>query len=198
MNALTSILMRFGLLKEDLDYHLLRASMVTIFLAFGYQKWWEYEAQVLIPYISNGPLIFWMHPVFGIRGASWFLGVSEWLIAALLFLGFWNKTLGILGALGSCATFVSTVTIIPFMPNGWDPVAGFPAMAGNVPFLMKDLVLLAVSFYLLKQDVVRVSLAAGKAADTRIAGAGVAGASLTAPNRGHRFDASGLRPFCQA
>ena len=24
---------------------------------------------------SNGPLIFWMYPVFGIRGASWFLGV---------------------------------------------------------------------------------------------------------------------------
>jgi uncharacterized membrane protein YkgB len=63
--------------------------------------------------------------VFGIRGASWFLGLSEWLFGALLFLGFWNKKLGILGALGSCATFVGTVTIIPFMPNGWDPVAGF-------------------------------------------------------------------------
>jgi uncharacterized membrane protein YkgB len=183
MNALTSILNRFGLLKEDLDYQLLRASMVIIFLAFGYQKWWAYEAQVLIPYISNGPLIFWMYPVFGIPGASWFLGVSEWLIAALLFLGFWNKKLGILGALGSCGTFVSTVTIIPFMPNGWDPVAGFPAMAGNVPFLMKDVVLLAVSFYLLKQDVMRASLAAGKAADTRTAAAGVADASLTALNR---------------
>jgi hypothetical protein len=34
---------------------------------------------------------------------------------------------------------------------------GFPAMTGNVPFLMKDVVLLAVSFYLLKQDVVRVA-----------------------------------------
>ena len=77
MNALESMLIRFGLLKDDLDYHLLRASMVIIFLAFGYQKWWEYEAQVLIPYISNGPLIFWLYPVFGIRGASWFLGVSE-------------------------------------------------------------------------------------------------------------------------
>jgi hypothetical protein len=32
-------------------------------------------------------------------------------------------------------------------------------MAGNVPFLMKDVVLLAVSIYLLKQDVERVSLA---------------------------------------
>ena len=156
MNTLVRILARSGLLAKDLDYHFIRASMVLIFLAFGYQKWFAYEAQVLIPYISNGPLISWMYPVFGIRGASWFLGVSEWLFGALLFLGFWNKQLGILGALGSTATFVMTVTIIPFMPNGWDPVAGFPAMAGNVPFLMKDVVLLAASVYLLKQDVVRV------------------------------------------
>src|ERR1700730_5951124 len=156
MNALIHILAKSGLLTKDLDYHLIRASMVLIFLAFWCQSWWAYEAQVLIPYISNGPLIFWMYPVFGIRGASWFLGVSEWLFGALLFLGFWNKRLGILGAIGSTGTFVMTVTIIPFMPNGWDPVAGFPAMAGNVPFLMKDVVLLAVSIYLLKQDVVRV------------------------------------------
>ena len=146
------------LTRKDLDYHIVRASMVIIFLFFGYQKWFEYEAQVLIPYISNGPLIFWLYPVFGIRGASWFLGVSEWLFGALLFLGFWNKKVGILGALGSSATFISTVTIIPFMPNGWAASAGgFPAMVGNVPFLMKDVVLLAASVYLLKQDVVRVA-----------------------------------------
>jgi uncharacterized membrane protein YkgB len=29
-------------------------------------------------------------------------------------------------------------------------------MTGNVPFLMKDVVLLAVSLYLLKQDLVRL------------------------------------------
>ena len=141
----------------------------------------SYEAQVLIPYISNGPVIFRMYPVFGVRGASWFLGVAEWLIAALLFLGFWNKKLGILGALGSCVTFVSTVTIIPFMPNGWDPAAGFPAMAGNVPFLMKDVVLLAVSIYLLKQDVVRVCFPPG--AQVRSAADVVAGVSAAAANR---------------
>ena len=159
MNSLINILTKSGLLTKDVDYHLVRASMVIIFLFFGYQKWFEYEAQVLIPYISNGPLISWMYPVFGIRGASWFLGVSEWLFGALLFLGFWNKKLGILGALGSCVTFIMTVTIIPFMPNGWAASAGgFPAMVGNVPFLMKDVVLFAVSVYLLKQDVLRVSL----------------------------------------
>jgi hypothetical protein len=100
---------------------------------------------------SNGPQILWLYPVFGIRGASWFLGCSEWLFGELLFLGFWNKRLGIFGAIGSTATFIMTVTIVPFMPNGWDPVAGFPAMADNVPFLMKDIVLLAVSIYLLKR-----------------------------------------------
>jgi uncharacterized membrane protein YkgB len=83
-----------GILRDDLDYHLIRASMVIIFLFFGYQKWFEYEAQALVPYISHGPLIFWMYPVFGIRGATYFLGVAEWLFGALLFAGFWNKKLG--------------------------------------------------------------------------------------------------------
>ena len=158
MNFVTSILVKLGILREDLDYHLIRASMVIIFLFFGYQKWFDYEAQALIPYISNGPLISWMYPVFGIRGACWFLGVAEWFFGALLFAGFWNKKLGILGALGSVFSFISTITIIPFIPNGWAQSAGgFPAMTETVAFLLKDLVLLAVSFYLLRQDVLRVA-----------------------------------------
>ena len=171
MKFIIDLLTKFGLLTHNLDYHLVRASMVIIFFFFGYQKWFDYEAQTLIPYISNGPLIFWMYPVFGIRGASWFLGVSEWAFGALLFLGFWNKKLGILGALGSCASFIMTLTIIPFMPDGWASSAGgFPAMTGNVPFLMKDLVLFAASVYLLRQDVARVAFGERR---MRVAGAHV-------------------------
>jgi uncharacterized membrane protein YkgB len=167
MSPLINVLIKVGILKEDIDYYLIRASMVIIFLFFGYQKWWEYEAQALIPYISNGPLIFWLYPVFGIRGATWFLGASEWTFGTLLFLGFWNKKLGILGAIGSCITFIGTVTIIPFMPNGWAASAGgFPAMTEHVAFLMKDIVLFSVSVYLLRQDVARVILAARQNHDT--------------------------------
>jgi len=156
---LVRALIRLGILKNDLDYHLLRASMVIIFLFFGYQKWFEYEAQALLPYIGHGPLIFWMYAVFGVRGATYFLGVAEWLFGALLFAGYWNKRLGILGALGSCFAFIATTTIIPFMPDGWAASAGgFPAMTEKVAFLMKDLVLFAVSVYLLRQDVIRTSL----------------------------------------
>jgi uncharacterized membrane protein YkgB len=50
----------------------------------------------------------------------------------------------------------------PFMPDGWAASAGgFPAMTERVAFLLKDLVLLAVSVYLLRQDVIRVSLTEG-------------------------------------
>jgi uncharacterized membrane protein YkgB len=168
MNTVIRFLSKTGILQSDIDYHFIRASMVLIFLSFGYQKWFEYEAQVLIPFISNGPLIFWLYPAFGVRGATWFLGVSEWLIGALLLLGFWDKRLGILGAIGSSFTFVATVTIIPFMPNGWDPAAGFPAMTGNVAFLMKDVVLLAASIYLLKQDLVRASASAKRGAHAQL------------------------------
>lgn len=168
MNFLVKALARSSLLRDGLDHHLIRASMVLIFVLFGYQKWFEYEAQTLIPFIRNGPLTSWMYPVFGLRGASWFLGVSEWLTAALLVWGFWNPGAGLLGAMLSVATFVATVTMIPFMPDGWDAAAGFPAMKGNVAFLMKDVVLLVASVSLLKQDVAR-------AVDPRDAGAAHAG-----------------------
>ena len=62
-----------------------------------------------------------------------------------------------LGALGSTFTFIATVTVFPFVPDAWDAGAGgFPAMTMNTAFLLKDLVLLAVSVYLLKQDAQRL------------------------------------------
>jgi uncharacterized membrane protein YkgB len=158
MDRLIKVLSKTAPLQGDLDYKLIRASTVIIYFFFGYQKWFDYEMQGLVPFFNHGPLIFWMYSVFGIKGSTYLLGVSEWLFGGLILAGFWNKKLGALGALGSVLTFITTITIIPFMPDGWAPSAGgFPAMVGNVAFLMKDVVLLAVSFYLLKQDVVKAA-----------------------------------------
>ena len=162
MNYIVNLLGRSVLLKRDFDYHLLRASMVVIFAWFGFDKWHQAVITELVPLISHGPLVFWTIPVFGIRGTSYFLGASEWTFGSLLLLGYWNKKLGVLGALGSCFTFIGTVTIFPFAPGAWDPAAGgFPVMTTVSGFLLKDLVLLVVSIYLLKQDVVRVIEARG-------------------------------------
>jgi uncharacterized membrane protein YkgB len=158
MNFIADKLAASGLLKKDLDYNLLRASMVIIFAWFGYDKWFDSEIRALAPLITHGPFIFWTIPVLGIRGTAIFLGSAEWTFGSLIFLGFWNKRLGMLGALGSTATFISTLTIMPFVPEGWDAGAGgFPAMSMNAAFLLKDLVLLMVSIYLLRQDVERIA-----------------------------------------
>src|SRR5260370_22280194 len=116
-NPLVRALHRSGLLTEDLDYHVIRASMVIMFLFFGYQKWFPYEFERLVPFISNGPLISWLYPVFCHAGASYFLGVSEWTFGSLLLAGFWDKRLGALGALGSTSTFIAVVPLPASMPE---------------------------------------------------------------------------------
>ncbi|MBR0858302.1 YkgB family protein [Bradyrhizobium liaoningense] len=158
MDHLLGKLAKLTFLNGDFDYHLTRAMMIIVFFVFGCQKWFDYEAHALVPFISHGPLIFWLYPLFGIRGAAYFLGSAEWLFGSLLLLGFWNKRIAVLGSLGSCATYVATVTIIPFFPDAWAaPAGGFPAATLPFLFLMKDVVLLAASVYLLKHDILRAA-----------------------------------------
>jgi Protein of unknown function, DUF417 len=114
-----------------------------------------------IPFFTHGPLVVWMYKVFGMKGSTYLLGVSEWLFGALLLAGFWNKKLGILGAFGSVLTCLCTVTIIPCMPDGWAPSAGgFPAMGRERGLSDERLGSACRVILLLKQDVVRVTHAA--------------------------------------
>jgi uncharacterized membrane protein YkgB len=145
--------------RSGLDQHLIRAAMVFTFFAFSIQKWNQYTIEMLVPMISHSPVVFWLLPVFGVRGAGYFLATAETIFGALIFLGYWSPKLGILGALGSIVTFVGTTTIIPFLPGAWaEEAGGFPIMTLPLGFLMKDVLFLAASFYLLKQDLVRAAL----------------------------------------
>ena len=128
--------------------------MALILFFFGYQKWFQYEAEALTLHLTR-LANFWMYPVS--RHSGRHLGVAEWLFGGLLFLCFWNKKLGSSGALGSCFSFI--FTIILFMPDGWAQSAGgFPAMTERIAFQMKHLVFLVLSLYLLKQAMVRAAL----------------------------------------
>jgi uncharacterized membrane protein YkgB len=161
MNQLNQFILyvsKFALFRSDLDRHLIRAAMVFTFFAFSIQKWNQYTIEMLVPMISHSPVVFWLLPAFGLRGAGYFLATTETIFGALIFLGYWSPRLGILGALGSIVTFTGTVTIIPFLPDGWAREAGgFPIMTLPLGFLMKDFLFLAASFYLLKQDLTRAA-----------------------------------------
>ncbi|WP_433886565.1 YkgB family protein [Pseudomonas vranovensis] len=145
-------------IRSSLDIQLLRWSLILIFFGFGYAKWFDYEAQALIPLIDNSPLLSWLHLAFGIHGASYALGVAEWAIGTALLAGIWQPRLAVIGALGSVLTYATTLTLIVTTPGGWENSAGgFPAMGGATSFLIKDAVLLAASVALLKHDLQRYS-----------------------------------------
>ena len=161
MNQLNRLLLYAAnttVFRSNLDRLLIRAAMVFTFFVFSIQKWNHYTIEMLVPMISHSPLVFWLLPAFGVRGAGYFLATSETIFGTLIFLGYWRPQLGVLGALGSIVTFTGTAGIIPFLPDGWAREAGgFPIMTLPLGFLMKDILFLAASFYLLKQDLMRAA-----------------------------------------
>ena len=143
------------LIQSTLEFDFMRWSLVLIFFLFGYSKWFPYEANALIPIISNSLFLSWMHTAFGIQGASYFLGIAEWMIGIGLALGAWMPRVSVVASLGSVLTYLTTVTLIITTPDGWEVSAGgFPAMGGATSFLVKDFVLLAGSIILLKQGLI--------------------------------------------
>jgi uncharacterized membrane protein YkgB len=154
VNQLILYVSRTLLFRSGLDSYLIRGAMV-----FTFQKWTQYTAEMLVPLISHSPLVFWLLPAFGVRGAGYFLGTTETIFGTLIFLGYWSPRLGVLGALGSIVTFIGTTSIIPFLPDGWAQEAGgFPIMTLPLGFLVKDVLFLVASFYLLRQDLTRAAL----------------------------------------
>lgn len=129
---------------------ILRWVMVVIFVAFGMQKFTLQSAQGIAQFISNSPFISWLS-VFGLRGEAYVLGVTEFVIAALLAGGAFNPVLSALGSLMGVVTFAVTWSFFFTTPGvviwSWssDPMAW--TLAGE--FLFKDIVLLCVCVVLL-------------------------------------------------
>lgn len=134
---------------------LLRWALVVIFLWFGGMKFTAYEAEGIAPFIAHSPLMRWLHILFGIRGASYVIGVLELSTAAALIAGAINPVFSALGAAMSTITYLITITFFISTPGVAEPTAGgFPAIsAAPGQFLLKDLVLLAASLCLLSASV---------------------------------------------
>ena len=134
---------------------LLRWALVVIFIWFGGMKFTAYEAAAIAPFIEHSPIMNWLHALFGVRGASYLLGVIELSTAVALILGAFRPICSALGAAMSAATYLITLTFFLSTPGVAEATAGgFPAISA-VPgqFLLKDLVLLAASLSLLSASV---------------------------------------------
>jgi uncharacterized membrane protein YkgB len=109
------------------------------------QKFTLQSAQGIVQFISNSPFIWWLS-VFGLRGEAYVLGVTEFLIAALLVAGAFSPILSAIGSLMGVVTFVITWSFFFTTPGVVHWSLSTDPMAWNLTgeFIFKDIVLLSV------------------------------------------------------
>jgi uncharacterized membrane protein YkgB len=110
----------------------------------GGMKFTTVEIEALTPLISATPWLAWLHPLFGINGAPYFLGVVELATAVLLALSPWSRSAGLAGGVLASITFLLTCSLMFALPI-WDPTLGAPALGPLGQFLIKDVALLGIA-----------------------------------------------------
>lgn len=126
-----------GRVLESVGANVLRYSLVFFLLFFGALKWTVDEARGVNPLIVNSPFLSWTNHLFGIQGASEFIGVIELAVAVLIGLRRWKPLLSAWGSVLAVAMFLVTLSFLFTTPN----------VQQDVPFLLKDLSLLGASLW---------------------------------------------------
>ena len=126
------------------------ASLAVIYFWFGGMKFTAYEAEGLVPLVSNSPLVSWMYNIFSVRGFSTFLGFVELTIGLLIAGRIVSPALSAIGGFLSAGLFVTTLSFMISTPGVFEPSLGFPAISvAPGQFLLKDIGLLAASVFIL-------------------------------------------------
>ncbi len=126
-------------------------ALALVFLWFGFMKFTQYEAAGIAPLIMNSPLVSWWHGLFGIAGTARVLGVYEILTGLLLAARPFNARLASIGGAMATIAFLITLSFMFSTPGVVQPGFDNPLAISSNPgqFLMKDIVNLAVSIWIL-------------------------------------------------
>ncbi|WP_237883298.1 YkgB family protein [Pseudomonas sp. PGPR40] len=123
-------------------------ALAIIYFWFGGMKFTHYEAQGLVPLVSNSPLLGWTYDIFSVDIFSRLLGVLEISIGALIAGHLLSPKLSLVGGALSAGLFFTTLTFMFSTPGVVEPGLGFPAITvAPGQFLLKDIGLLAASIF---------------------------------------------------
>lgn len=168
MNCLIAKIARLN----QVGVYLAHISIFIIFIWIGGLKFFNYEAQGIVPFVANNPImkLFIPHPKEYIENKipegkvdemkqAWHqenntyiiskaLGITIMLYGILVLLGLFYPILGVIG--GILVFFMTLITLSflfttpeVFVPNLGDPNHGFPYLAGAGRLVLKDLSIMA-------------------------------------------------------
>ena len=126
---------------SDAGLALLRYGLVFLLLLWGSFKFFAFEANGIRPLVQNSPLLFWLYPLFGLRGTSSVIGVVEIAAALLIASRRWYPLFSAYGSLLAALTFATTLSFLVTTPGA---LATTSPLSG---FLLKDLLLLGAALF---------------------------------------------------
>lgn len=136
-----------------------RFALAAVIASIGAMKFTAYEAEAISGLVANSPLLSWVYEIMSVRAFATALGLAELVVAAGLVIGAFLPRIGIIAAAAAAGMFVTTLSFLFSTPGAFEPsLGGFPALS-VVPgqFLIKDLVLLGVTIWLIGRSLVRHS-----------------------------------------
>lgn len=189
MQKLTGLF--YGFLKiaadsQRLGLGMLRVAILIIFVWIGGLKFWNYEAEGIVPFVANSPFMSFFykerapeykdyklregefdtakhewHEKNNTYGFSQGLGLLIMSIGILTFLGFFSARAGLVGEVLAVVMTLGTLSFLVTTPEVWVPDLGsgeygFPLLSGAGRLVIKDTAILAGAVVLLSDTARRL------------------------------------------
>lgn len=189
MQKLTGLF--YGFLKiaadsQRLGLGMLRVAILIIFVWIGGLKFWNYEAEGIVPFVANSPFMSFFykekapeykdyklkegefdaakhewHEKNNTYGFSHGLGLLIMSIGILTFLGFFSARAGLVGEVLAVVMTLGTLSFLVTTPEVWVPDLGsgeygFPLLSGAGRLVVKDTAILAGAVVLLSDTARRL------------------------------------------
>ena len=168
----------YGFLKivagsQRLGLGMIRVAILIIFVWIGGLKFWNYEAEGIVPFVANSPFMSFFynekapeyrqyklpegsfdaakhewHVKNNTYGFSHGLGLLIMSIGLLTFFGFFSRRVGLVGELLAIVMTLGTLSFLATTPEVWVPDLGsgeygFPLLSGAGRLVIKDTAILA-------------------------------------------------------
>ncbi len=158
---------------QKLGIHLIRVAILIIFVWIGGLKFWNYEAEGIVPFVANSPFMsffysndapeykefklkegefdamkYQWHKENNTYGFSYGLGILIISIGILTFLGIFSPKIGLVGATLAIIMTIGTLSFLVTTPEVWVPNLGssehgVPLLSGTGRLVIKDTAILA-------------------------------------------------------
>lgn len=185
-NALYDRFLNTAASAQKTGINLIRIAILIIFVWIGGLKFWNYEAEGIVPFVANSPFMnffysknapeykdyklkegefneakYRWHTENNTYGFSRGLGILIMSIGILVFLGMFFPKIGLVGTLLAIVMTLGTLSFLVTTPEVWVPDLGsgehgFPLLSGAGRLVIKDTAILAGAIVLLSESAQRI------------------------------------------